>query len=538
MRNIRALLYIQFTELNVVSSFKAGSAGKRSAIILALTLPLILTTPLIIILSLFPTLIFADIELPLKGPGLTIAMTSIVLFISTTVRAHTIFSKKDWRLLAPMPIPTWQIIYSKLLFLYILLFTINATLMLPHILFLQTLFPYTFIALSLIPLIFITPLIPFVLGTALTIGVTAITRRFQHIDSRHVYGVIALIASLCITFFTSTLRSDTSLVPGSYEAALYLAHLVERILKIYVPAWLLLPEYIPSLYLAEFLFIVLSIGTFTTFVYFISKHYVRLNAYLTTKKVAVKKRQKNKHYSQLAALLRKEFKLLGQFPTLLMNYTISYVLFFILCGGLFMTDLHTIITFLAPTLEFDASSFNSPFIYATMMAMTIQGFTAYASSAFSVEGKNVWLMQTLPLPFSAILQAKLIATLILTLPTIPIFLTIIFLKQQLGFVNIVLLATWLASYAIFAAITNLFINFMLPKYNWKSETEVIKQGMAAIVSSFGHVALLIVFAIIVNFELLLPAPSFFILQIVIFICTSLGLFFWLCRQNLFITSKT
>jgi len=537
MRNIRILLYIQFTELQIISSFKAASSGKKIAMILGLTLALIFFTSFLIPTSLLPALVFSNLGAPLKIPGLTLAMTSFVLFISATVRSHAIFSQKDWRILAPMPIPTWQIICSKLLFLYLLLFALNTGLMIPHILFLQTIFPHTFIALSIVPLIFITPLIPFVLGTSLTIGITALTRCFQKIDSRHVYTALGLITSLSITFFSHTLRPDTSIVAGSREAQIYIAGVIEHILKLYLPAWLLLPEYVPSLYVGVGLFICLSCLIFGSFVYFISKYYIRMNAYLTSKKTTIKKRQENKQYSTFMTLIHKEFKLISQFPTLLMGYTTSYVFFFILSGSLLITDLRTIFAFFHFDMQLDPAVLTSPFIYATMMAVIIQGLASYAAAAFSAEGKNIWLMQTLPLSFSSVFRAKLSVILILTLPTIPIFLTILLIKQQLSVLSFFLLTAWLIAYTMFTAISNLFINFKFPKYNWKSETEVIKQSTATVVSSFGHLLLLAALSIVGSLELLMPAEPFFILQIIAFVFISFLLFLLMNRQQLFVESQ-
>jgi len=466
-------------------------------------------------------------------PAIAVAVSSIILFCMGTQQSQTIFSEKDWPLLASLPIPTRTIVCAKLLFVYLLLFSVNSIVVLPQIAVLQMLHATTIPLIFLILIFFITPLIPFVLGTLVNLGIVALTRRFRYLKPQHIYMLFSLIFGLIYIIGAFSLQ-DSNLDGASKETLIAIVNMVVAIItKVYVPAMLLLPEFIPLGYVNALLFIALSLAVFSTFVRYISKNYLKINASLTTQKIIVKKARKDKQSSHLGAFIRKELKLISQFPRLIMSMLFTYALFFLFCGILwFGGDITQLATFMPMTITlpaFEPSMYT--LIYISVVGYFLLILTPYAYSAFSLEGKTLWIIQTLPVPFKKILLSKFLTMQIFLLPPIIIFIITLFAKQIFPISDIMIIALWLVAYAIFLTLSNLFINFMFPKYIWKSENEVHSFSTAGTISTFGHMITLGLVAFLVPKEI-------FMLGIPIVLCILSGaIFIWLSQQQLYLKGK-
>jgi len=535
MRTMKSLLYIQLLQLQPVYMFKEAGRAKKIAINIAVFFLGLLTLPSGIITILLPAIILTETGHTAEIVAAALALASFVIVFTTIARTPVIFSNKDWSLLASLPIPTWQIVASKMLFLYFLCLLIAAMLMLPQIIFQQLVAPVGVLTLLVtLLLVFVTPLIPFVIGTSIGIGGYLLIQKIPRLQTRHLTFLFTVFLLCVIVFGTIFLIPTlTALESNPTSVLLPLAHVLRQGTRLYLPAWLLLPDFIPTQLLGLVLFITLSLILFASFFAFINANYRKLCASMQQKQTRVKKAPKSRQLGHLPALLRKEIVSLAQYPTLLLNVVFSYVLLLFFCGVLLFVDLGSLHGFLVTELDISIDPALYPVLYASTIGFFIVVLAQYASAAFSLEGKAVWLLQTLPFPFPTILDAKLYTSLLMQLLLIPLVLLVLAFKQLLQPADLALLALWIFAYAAFTTLTSLWINFLLPKYNWKSETEVTKQSTAALVASLAHLALLIVFSLIASLELI-PLRLFFPIQIVVMLIISLLIFLWLRRQQFYL----
>ena len=206
----------------------------------------------------------------------------------------------------------------------------------------------------------------------------------------------------------------------------------------------------------------------------------------TTKKGAAKavyKREKVTQKSAAKALFGKEFKRFVTSPVYLLNCGLG-ALFLPIAGVallVFRTDINAMLPLFA---ELFGNADVIPLLLAAMACMmgTMIDITA---PSVSLEGKHIWITQTLPVRPAEVLRAKLAVHLVIALPT-TLFAAVCLLiavPTSLAFVFLIPMATLL--FAVLVALFGLFMNLKAPNLSWVSETVPVKQSMSVTVTLFG-----------------------------------------------------
>ena len=121
----------------------------------------------------------------------------------------------------------------------------------------------------------------------------------------------------------------------------------------------------------------------------------------------------------------------------------------------------------------------------------------------SLEGKNIWIVQSFPIPSRKVLAAKLKLHVLLTvIPAIPLIIAVEWLiKPEPQFAILIPIAVVL--FIVLMASFGLFLNLKMPNLNWTNEIVPIKQSMSVMISLFGGwvitVALAGLYALLASF---------------------------------------
>lgn len=107
-----------------------------------------------------------------------------------------------------------------------------------------------------------------------------------------------------------------------------------------------------------------------------------------------------------------------------------------------------------------------------------------SAPSVSLEGKNLWISQSLPVDGGDVLLAKANMHLVICLPSVLIasFVSIITLKMTLVQSLLALIIPVLVT--VFCALFGVVINLHFPKFDWINETIAIKQGMSTMIAMF------------------------------------------------------
>ncbi|MCR5252075.1 MAG: hypothetical protein K6E50_15880 [Lachnospiraceae bacterium] len=114
-----------------------------------------------------------------------------------------------------------------------------------------------------------------------------------------------------------------------------------------------------------------------------------------------------------------------------------------------------------------------PFLLGMIFAMMTP-----AASSISLEGKNWWILKSLPVPLRDILNAKLLFGLLLASPFYLVSELILVFTQPAGAAERLVFLLVPAVSILFSNCFGLFLNSKLPNFSWESELQVVKQSAA------------------------------------------------------------
>ena len=115
-----------------------------------------------------------------------------------------------------------------------------------------------------------------------------------------------------------------------------------------------------------------------------------------------------------------------------------------------------------------------------------------AAFSISLEGKNVWILQSSPIRIKTILNSKIAVNLTLHLIGYIISVFIFLVKLDMDIIQTVSLIIVPICYSIFITVIGISLNKKFPNFEWESEMMIVKQSMSVIVSSIIGMAVLVI----------------------------------------------
>ena len=106
--------------------------------------------------------------------------------------------------------------------------------------------------------------------------------------------------------------------------------------------------------------------------------------------------------------------------------------------------------------------------------------------SISIEGKNLWILKSLPIDEMDIFKSKILLNILLTIPISMISFLVIGIKLNFGLNTIILVMISIVLLAIFSATLGLFINLLYPKLEFTSDVQVVKQGASVIINMISN----------------------------------------------------
>ena len=234
--------------------------------------------------------------------------------------------------------------------------------------------------------------------------------------------------------------------------------------------------------------------------------------------------KKAKVKSAFGALLGKEFARFTSNPNYMLNCGLSILLLPLVgIALLFKGDLvgRGLDEVFAPMQDAPAV------LFCTMLCL-LASMNDIAAPSVSLEGKSVWIPQSLPVEPKMVLRAKMSVQLILTAVPLTIAAVCIMIVTDTSIpVKLMILVTSLI-YTLFMSLFNTVLSIRLPNLSWTNEVSPIKQSAPVFIAMFG--GWLFCFVIPVVYLLIghkLGALVFLLIVSAIYGLVSLILFRWL-----------
>ena len=201
----------------------------------------------------------------------------------------------------------------------------------------------------------------------------------------------------------------------------------------------------------------------------------------------------NKLISPFRAILKNESNRYFNSPTMMLNTLIGPLGMICLTIWLAVNHGTTLTTMICASFGI---SVNTGYLLVAILFAALTILTYPAAFSISLEGKQLWILRSMPIPAHTILSAKVLFNILLISPitlTCGLILQIVLKLSIMNFIALMLipvLANVLISYS------GVLINLCFPKLEFESEAAVIKQSMSSLIMMLGGMVLITILLVI------------------------------------------
>lgn len=467
----------------VVGGSKKKKAGKGKIVLMALLWTYVIVVFLGMFFAMFSSLAPAITEMKLEwfyfALFITIAFAVMFIFSVFTAKAQ-LYEARDNELLLSLPIPPSTILASRMLSLIMTNLGFEMLVALPAIAAWIVFCGFDLVLLLCFAAVCLClPLLSTALSAFFGWLLALVTARMRN---KTLVSTIMSLAFLAVYFYVYS--NINTLLSGLLNNAAHIAGTMSAI----APIWWLAKG------VADANAANLALGLVCLIIPFVLCYVILARTFIktaTTRRGFAKKKyveREAKATSPFAALVRREANRLLSSATYIMNSAMGAIMgvvaavLLLVKGGDIMEMLYVL------PGDFEKIF---PLICAAALC-TLSSMTTLTSCSVSLEGNNLWIARSLPVPTVQILKAKLALHLLLSAPATLLaqIACIIVLKPDgLG-------ALWLfvlpQLFGLVMALLGLWANLTHPKLDWINETQAVKQGFAVMIAMFGGFGLIVI----------------------------------------------
>lgn len=218
----------------------------------------------------------------------------------------------------------------------------------------------------------------------------------------------------------------------------------------------------------------------------------------------------------LKSLLKNETNRYFNSPTLMINTLLGPLAMLCLTGWLVFDKGQKFV----PLLTAFGLSDSVIYLFIGIIFAFAAVLTYPAAVSISIEGKQLWILRSMPISASTVLTAKALFNIILLVPVTLICGIVLQIVLKLSLINFIIMMTIPVLTAIMVSYTGVFINLLFPKFDFESEHLLIKQSISGFILMFG--GMLIIFALAgITVWLLFTLPILTIALILIGLLTAI-----------------
>lgn len=411
-------------------------------------------------------------------PSLFMSLTSIIVLFTTIYKVKgTLFGFKDYDMVMSLPVSNSQIVASRLILLYTINIIFVLIIMVPMMIAYGILMgpEIQFYILSILLLFFI-PLIPIIIASLLGTILTYITMRFKY--SNFVYIAFSFLLLILMMFFPLFLGD-------SEQVLVEMSQMINNQINNIYPLSRLYFQAVTKGNIASLLiFITISILAFMVFSLLVGLVFKQINSIIMTGRYKAKYKPRSlKSSSPLKALYIKDLKRYFASSIYVMNSGFGVVIMVLGAIALPFIDINSL------SSEIDISGAIQDMIPIFMTFCVSMSCTTMAS--ISIEGKSIWIAKSLPISILEIFASKILVNLTIVFPALLASIFICF-TMHIPFIESLLVVLSLASFSLFVSLYGLVINLSFPNLSWTSETVIVKQSTASMISIFTGMAMAVI----------------------------------------------
>lgn len=439
-----------------------------------------------------------------------------------------LYLAKDNDLLLSMPIPTRYILLSRLLSVYLMGVLYSSLVMIPAIVVYLSVAQLTTASVigGLLLLLSVT-IIVMILSCILGWVVAKISTKLKNKSFITVVVTLAFLGGYYFIYF----KANTLINNVIANAQIYSEKIKASAYPIYIFGSVGTGDVLSSIIVLAIL-IALSALTY----YVISKSFLKLattSSNIQKKKYVEKKSRVN---SIGNALIGKEMKKFFSTPSYILNCGMGLILLPIV-GIVFLIKGNSFMLIMGNMFGSYYSTDTAAVIIAGIICL-LASMNNMSAPSISLEGKSIWISQSLPVTPWQVIKSKFDFHFILTaVPAVFCSVCAIIMLNANPLTNIFVLL-FPVSFAILFDLLGLTLNLKSPNLTWTNEVIPIKQGMSVFVSVFGgwiySAVSIVVFIALMG---IIPGNIYLIVSTAATLLLSLVLCSWLKKKGAKIYSE-
>lgn len=429
-------------------------------------------------------------------PTLLIAVSSMVILSFSVLKAGSIlFQRNSYEILCSLPVPQGAIVVSRFFSMYLGNMLLALLIMIPGMAVQGYMLRpgVGFYVLGILGSLFL-PLLPMTAAALLGALVTGVASRMKH------KSLVTTVLSILLVLGILGLSAGMGQMEGGITPAvlLNLSGLVsDMIEKVYPPALWIGEAMVSGEITAALKYLAVSAGCFLIMAVIVSRNFSRIceELYSTTATHDYKLKELGQE-SVLKAFYKKEMKRYFASSIYVTNTIIGPILMAVFAGMIFVMGEETIQMYL-PFAEGVTGLI--PFLMALIGCLMTP-----ACTSVSMEGKQWWITKSMPVSAKTVFDSKILLSLTINAPFYVISESLLILALKPEGMELLWLLLLPALFLVFASVFGLFINLLMPSFDWENETAVVKQSASAMVGGLGGDLVVILCALPVIFWRQMP----------------------------------
>ncbi|HKM00221.1 MAG TPA: hypothetical protein VJZ06_09960 [Mobilitalea sp.] len=451
---------------------------------------------------------YAHLGLTELIPGIALVISSLITMFFTMFKANgELFGFKDYDMVMSLPVPVRTIISSRFLNMYIWNTFITLLVMLPMgVVYAYYIVPSIGFYIMWLMGIFLTCLIPTTVAAIFGAVITAISSKFRYASAiSTLLSIVFIVAIMLLPMLASTENTglgeifDKETGDIDKEAFATLAPVIsDKLNQVYPPVRLFTAAVVQGNIGSFLLFVGISICWYVIFVLLLSLKYRQINTALTSHRSRADYKLEILHQgSMLIALYKKTIKRILKSTICATNLLIGCVLAVLMAVALTIVGPEKMMQSLDASDYMNIVKNAASFCIAALVCMTNT-----AAISLALEGKNIWLIKSLPIPPKTLYDSYLLTNLTFTVPTSIVCGILFSISLKTGFIGTTLMLLTPLCFSLFTAVFGIFIGNRMAYYNWQEEIRLIKQSVMGMIAMLGGMVFIIICGVIANIGIL------------------------------------
>ena len=410
-------------------------------------------------------------------PVLPATVIFALSFFLTLFKAHGIlFGFKEYDMLMSMPFSVKNVVSSRFLFMYF------ENLKWTCVLSFSALIGYIIggkpSALSVIiwlVLTFFLPIIPMLIATLISALIGGIGAGFKH---KNIVLTILTFILVIPLFFTRFIIEDT-----------IKNNKIEEVVTNTGDAFSNVGNYVPTAkwfsdavndhsILGMILIFAISITAYEIFFFIFSKFYKGINSKLSeshTTKAKVQDKDFKARSVPMSVCLKEAKRFTGS-VAYMTNIGMGAVMSVVFGIAILFINVNKMVSSMAG-MEVDLSNVAAALVVPVLIYF-FTGMVPATACSMSLEGKNYWIIQSLPLKMMDVFKGKMLFNIFLFLP-VGLFATVMScISMKANFVEVIVAVCYTISVNLFSTVFGMVCGAKHMQLDWENEIQVIKQGRA------------------------------------------------------------